>query len=412
MLFSKIWLRFRNRPFPRLYHPTPRPFHHRFEDEIMSLPSQPPLLSPSELQKFEAPLIALANLSGGDLRKLFYAFFSFLNRRTDFYCILPDEPTAGGQRQMGFREGQAEQILIASFRQFPLRKMGDKKTSGVGSTKADVNGTATATKTPEPSQKATEVAVEEPKKTSDENNSDDSKPKSPDTKAPKADPERKDATETPAKQEGAKKPKGKSQSAVRYTDEGKQVPVGNGGSTTRYVWTQTLEEVVVHVPVPEGTRAKDLNVEIAPTSLSIKRKESASDAATDFDPLSGTLFARVKPSESTWTMETNSSSESKTTTILLTLDKVQKTWWSTILSGDPEIDNSMVDSTRHIGTYDEKTQAQIRRIMFDQRQERLGLPTSENLAGKPMEMPTRIPEGVEVINQETLDKAGAIGKAG
>ena len=29
-----------------------------------------PMLSPAELQKFEAPLIALANLSGGDLRKL------------------------------------------------------------------------------------------------------------------------------------------------------------------------------------------------------------------------------------------------------------------------------------------------------------------------------------------------------
>ena len=42
----------------------------------MSSPAMPystgstPMLSPAELQKFEAPLIALANLSGGDLRKL------------------------------------------------------------------------------------------------------------------------------------------------------------------------------------------------------------------------------------------------------------------------------------------------------------------------------------------------------
>ena len=377
----------------------------------MSLPSQPPLLSPTELQKFEAPLIALANLSGGDLRKLFYAFFSFLNRRTDFYCILPDESTAAGQRQMGFREGQAEQILIASFRQFPLRRMGDKKSAGGGSAKAGVNGTTAETKSPEPHQKTTEIPSKEAKKIRDEINCEESKSKLSETGAQKAAPELNNgkdiATDTSAKQEAAKKPKCKGQSAVRYTDEGKQVPVGNGGSTNRYVWTQTLEEVVVHVPVPEGTRAKDLDVEIAPTSLSIKQKDPASDVAT-FNPLSGTLFARVKPSESTWTMETNSSSESKTTTILLTLDKVQKTWWSTIISGDPEIDNTMVDSTRHIGTYDEKTQAQIRRIMFDQRQERLGLPTSENLTSEP---PREIPEGVEVIDQETLDKAGVTDKA-
>ena len=36
--------------------------------------------------------------------------------------------------------------------------------------------------------------------------------------------------------------------------------IGNGGSTSRYVWTQTLEEVTVHVPIPDGLRAKDLVV--------------------------------------------------------------------------------------------------------------------------------------------------------
>ena len=56
----------------------------------------------------------------------FYAFFSFLNRRTDFYCIMPD-PVPGGR--MGFKEGQAEQILLASFRQFPLRKINPPKGS-------------------------------------------------------------------------------------------------------------------------------------------------------------------------------------------------------------------------------------------------------------------------------------------
>jgi HSP20 family molecular chaperone IbpA len=304
---------------------------------------------------------------------------------------------------MGFKEGQAEQILIASFRQFPLRRIGDKKG-------ASADGKATAP-TPKPA-----ASPDKPKASADEKKSSetsgeksgDSQAKSSDAEGVKSENKKSVTLDETTKETAPKKPKSKSQSAIRYTDEGRQVPVGNGGSTTRYVWTQTLDEAVVHIPVPEGTRAKDLDVEITPSSLSIKRKEEPSDDNIKFDEISGTLFGRVKPSESTWTMESNSSSDTNTTTILITLDKVQKTWWSTILSGDPEIDNRMVDSTRHIGTYDEKTQAQIRRIMFDQRQERLGLPSSEELSGEGVgKLGVPMPKGVEVIDQETLEKAGA-----
>eukprot|EP00956_Cyclotella_meneghiniana_P012936 scaffold18488_cov59-Cyclotella_meneghiniana.AAC.11 len=365
------------------------------------MPVHPPLLSQSELQKFEAPLIALANMSGGDLSKLFYAFFSFLNRRTDFYCILPDEPisASGGQRQIGFKEGQAEQILLASFRKFPLRKIGNKT-----GTSAGPSGAGAATPPATPAKLADDTLIEEKKTV--QNSVDNSRDVDPSTSIVKGNitaPESAEETKESARRNATK-------SAIRYTDEGRQVPVGNGGSTTRYVWTQTLEEAVVHIPVPEGTCAKDLDVEINPSSISIRRKDAPSDNNLNLDPLSGTLFARVKPSESTWTMETNSSSDSNTTTILITLDKVQKTWWSTVISGDPEIDTTMVDSTRHIGTYDERTQAQIRRIMFDQRQERLGLPSSEELSGVKEGSHEGLPKGVEVIDQAVLDRAGASGR--
>ena len=303
---------------------------------------------------------------------------------------------------MGFREGQAEQILIASFRQFPLRKAGPPPKEEAGGEKEAAESVLSPSSASATTDKAVVddksavtdggVASEDTKKTQDVS--------APDTKATK--------TSVDPGKETTPQYKTKAQSAIRYTDEGKQVPVGNGGSTTRYVWTQTLEEATVHVPVPEGTRAKDLDVEITPTTLSIRKKSAAaSDEEGDFAPLSGTFFARVRPSECTWTMESDSSSPEQTTTILIALDKIQKTWWSTILSGDPEIDNTMVDSTRHIGTYDEKTQAQIRRIMFDQRQERLGLPGSgvkDKAAG--------LPEGVELIDGETLEKADGLKNGG
>ena len=94
----------------------------------MSLPSVAKgsasiLVDPKKQQAMDAPLMALAEMSGGDLRQLLFAFFSFLNRRTDFYVVPNNEDLkAGLPVKMGFREGDAEKLLIAAFRQFPLRR--------------------------------------------------------------------------------------------------------------------------------------------------------------------------------------------------------------------------------------------------------------------------------------------------
>jgi hypothetical protein len=186
---------------------------------------------------------------------------------------------------------------------------------------------------------------------------------------------------------------------------------------------------MVHIPIPEGVRAKDLDVSIGADSFSIQRTKKHvaeedvdvivsevnaenNDNSYDILPLEGTLYARIRPSESTWTLEDSVDGSSNISTLQLILEKVQKTWWETVISGDtPLIDATMVDSTRHIGTYDEETQAEIRRIMHDQRQERLGLPTSTStldvgdvLSQLPNTIPS-LPTGVEYIDGETLDKA-------
>ena len=48
-----------------------------------------------------------------------------------------------------------------------------------------------------------------------------------------------------------------------------------------------------------------------------------------------------------------------------------------MIKGDAEIDTTKVDSTRNVSDYDPVTQGHIRKIMYDQRQKALGLPTSE-----------------------------------
>ncbi|KAL3804847.1 hypothetical protein HJC23_006619 [Cyclotella cryptica] len=43
-------------------------------------------------------------------------------------------------------------------------------------------------------------------------------------------------------------------------------PLGNGGTTDKYTWTQTLSELCISLPLPPNTRARDLNVIIGKTT--------------------------------------------------------------------------------------------------------------------------------------------------
>lgn len=310
---------------------------------------------------------------------------------------------------MGFKEGDAEKLLIAAFRQFPLRRMPRQKVApaSAGATKAKASGKGDAESDAEKGEasgareKGADVSAKPdgkvdgsggtipPAAVSDKSQTEGKAPAA--ASVDKADPASDSASSTGGK--GKDPP-----SDVRRTEGGKQIPVGNGGSTERFRWTQTLDEATVVVPVPEGTRGKDLDVSIHPSRIAVRIKKDGGD-----DPaiLDGCLTEKIRPDESTWSLEGGA--------LLLTLDKVKKTWWGAVLEGDDEIDASLVDSTRNIGEYDEATQGAIRKILFDQRQERLGLPSSDEILGKKSVPP--MPDGVEYIDQGTVEK-GEGGKGG
>ena len=323
-------------------------------------------MNPKTTDALDAPLIALTNQCGGDLRTVLGAFFSFLHRRTDFYLVPHEEDLKQGRAKMGFREGDAEKVLLASFRQFPLRRL-----PKVGSAPSSTKSTATTTvapKTETPRDASVAAPSQDEAKTS---NSLSNKKSIPKNSSP--------------------------HEAVRLTKEGLQVPVGNGGSTERYKWTQTLDECSVLISVPENSHGKDLDVDIKASSLSVKLKNLA-QGDDDSSPVlvDGTLTEKVVPSESTWTLEGG--------VLIVVLYKHKKSFWSTIIEGDDKIDTTLVDSRRKIDEYDDVTQAQIRKIIFDQSQARKGLSSSDEISGKKSEIPDTLPPGVEYINQEKLDQ--------
>lgn len=354
-------------------------------------------MDPRQLAEMEAPLVALAQASGGDVRKLLYGFFSFLNRRTDFYVVHPsheEEASQNNTYSMGFKEGDAEKLLLASFRQFPLRRLPSKlqqqtaaaagrpssapATSGLKASKASNQGGQAMREEDEPMGDATDAQGE------------------------RADHDRPASSNATTRTAPANKINATT-SAVRYTEEGLQVPVGNGGSMPHYEWTQTLDECTVLVLLPaQCQRARDLNVELGPTRLSVRPKKRSGDAETDTEKsviVEGTLTERIVPAESTWTIEGG--------VLVVALHKAIPTFWKSVLVGDEEIDTTLVDSRRHIDEYDAETQAKLRKIMFDEQQLRRGLPTSDEILGiHPPPLPTipTLPPGVEYIDQAVLDQ--------
>ena len=135
---------------------------------------------------------------------------------------------------------------------------------------------------------------------------------------------------------------------------GKLQPKANGGVGPNYEWTQTLREVAVSLPLPPNADAKSV----------------ACDATRD--GIRVAVGARVllhgkwppgesvKPSETVWSTSSG--------VLTVELAKTRETWWSCALAGHPEIDTSLVDSTRALGDFDPETQAAIRKAMVEQQQ--------------------------------------------
>ena len=157
---------------------------------------------------------------------------------------------------------------------------------------------------------------------------------------------------------------------VRYTDDGVQIPVGNGGIAATHSWTQTLYETTVTIDVPAATKAKDVACKISARGLTL-------DIAGGAVSLAGNWYDVIDAGASCWTLDRPGRDRA---CLVLTLEKTQETWWRSVFKDAPkadQIDAQKVDSTKRMDEYDEKTQAGIRKCMFDQRQRRRGLPTSE-----------------------------------
>jgi hypothetical protein len=154
-------------------------------------------------------------------------------------------------------------------------------------------------------------------------------------------------------------------------------PVGNGGTVEgKYVWTQTLQEVTVVVPLPDNTRARDLTVDIRKSHLKITQKKSARADTTSMIAVNvnvdDDLTKTIVVDDSLWTIEDGNK-------LVMTLQKVNgMEWWDGVCVSDPRIDLKQIEpENSSLSDLDGDTRQTVEKMMYDQRQKALNLPTSE-----------------------------------
>ena len=145
-------------------------------------------------------------------------------------------------------------------------------------------------------------------------------------------------------------------------------PLGNGGTVEgKYTWTQTLEELCVTVPLPEGTRGRDLVVTIAKKHLKVGLKSEAPNLIVN-----GPLVKTIICDDSFWTVEDGNR-------LVINLQKLNTMeWWEGVVVGDPTIDVTKIQpESSKLADLDGETRQTVEKMMFDQRQKAAGLPSSD-----------------------------------
>jgi CS domain len=147
--------------------------------------------------------------------------------------------------------------------------------------------------------------------------------------------------------------------------EMEQISTYNGAKTERYNWSQTVQEVMVQLPLPEGTVSKQMDIKMQSKAISVALKGSK-----DGPLLKGDLSEKIKVDDSFWTIEDRKY-------LVLHLQKAYEAIWKCVLVGDAEIDPKTVDNSKRVDEFDLETQGHLQKVLYEQERKKRGLLTTE-----------------------------------
>jgi hypothetical protein len=144
-------------------------------------------------------------------------------------------------------------------------------------------------------------------------------------------------------------------------------PPGNGGTVDgKYVWTQSLAEVNMTVPVPEHTRGRDLHVKIAKQHLQVglRRAKGATPGSAggndDWMMVNAPLTKAVIVDDSFWMVEDGNR-------LVINLQKLhQMEWWDAVCVGDTAIDVKTIQpENSSLNDLDGETRKTVEKVRHD-----------------------------------------------
>ncbi|PAA71194.1 hypothetical protein BOX15_Mlig027477g1, partial [Macrostomum lignano] len=290
----------------------------------------------------------------GGVVEILDTFFGFLARRTDFY--------------VGQGSKDCEQLVLKAFRlhKRQAEEKRAKEKAEAEAKKREKQAAAKAAAGDPRVQELTDAEAEQLQKELDaeKNKKSNDAPASSSTTAKESDNGEAATATTTKKKEGDGDAAEEEESAE---DKGKMKPnAGNGGDYENYSWTQTLRDLEIRVPLPVKVKGRDLTVSITKSDITAGLRNQP-------PILHGQLAHHIKPDESTWTLD-----EGKT--LIICLEKVnQMEWWGQVVTTDPVINTKKVEpENSKLSDLDGETRSIVEKIMYDQRQKELGLPTSED----------------------------------
>ena len=319
--------------------------------------------------RFDGMFMNLAQQSQG-IEPLMDNLFGFLRRKTDFFAGASEEQVQGvvlgslkKQRDL-FEQEAAKKKASATKEKKKKEELAAKKKAAAAAAKAKVSdgddviemGDDGAFDSSTSISSSSGVAPTLPVRSSSTGTSKTTPPAAP---AP-----------APEKEKEKEKEKEEGEGGDDEADDS-PAPEGNGGVTDKYVWTQTLSEVTVNVPLPAGTKAKMLSVDIQNKRLKVAVK--GGEVLVD-----GDFHKRVITDDSIWTLEDGN--------LVVTLTKDNKMeWWKCVCEGDPEINTQKVQpENSKLSDLDGETRQTVEKMMFDQRQKQMGLPSSDEMQKQEM----------------------------
>ena len=132
-------------------------------------------------------------------------------------------------------------------------------------------------------------------------------------------------------------------------------------------------EVTVYYHLPDGTKAKDLKINMAIKNCKI-------------DILGKTVlekewFKPIKMEDSLWCIETDRDGRR---CIQLCLTKLKdQNWWDMVWKGEPKINTGSVEpENSKLSDLEGETRGVVEKMMFDQQQKKQGLPSSDEIEKK------------------------------